>query len=310
MIDENNLIYKKNLMIESIYDFTALELKLTLIAISKISKTDDKFFKTILNIDEISKIINTDKNCLYNYVKKICCNLGSKTLKIYDKSKHEYTIYPWFSKLSYKNNSGTIELEFNDKINPFLLLIKNNFTAYELKNIINMNSKHSIRLYELLKQYEKIGYRKLDINDFKKILVLKNSYYAYSNIKLRVLEPAKKEIEKYSDIKFDYIEIKKGRKVIGLNFNINNNSDLKDYEKFSKFKIINLIQNIYFEKFERNIMHIKLTNKHRILLIDIYKRLLGVAPNKIKYPERWFNSLLVDAIKNYDLNKLKELKDY
>ncbi len=43
MIDENNLIVKKNSFVESIYDMSTLELKLTLIAISRISRSSDSF---------------------------------------------------------------------------------------------------------------------------------------------------------------------------------------------------------------------------------------------------------------------------
>lgn len=310
MIDENNLVVKGNSVIESIYDMSALELKLTIIAISRIPKDTTDFILTKISIEDFSKITHTNKNHLYSKVKTICDNLGSKTLKIFNKEKNRYIVYPWFSKLEYYINEGIVELEFNEKIKPFLLLLKKNFTQYNLKDIINMNSRYSIRLYELLKQYENIGTRKFELDDFKVFLNLDSKYQFYANIKSRILEPARKEIEETSDIKFTYREIKRGRKIVGLTFDIINIKEGECCEKYDKFKLIGMIQEEFFSKFNINLHHVDFVSKHRIILLDILRTLKGVNPSKIKYPERWLNSVINDSIGKYDLSKIKNLKDF
>lgn len=50
---------------------------------------------------------------------------------------------------------------------PYLLQLKERFTRYELKNILYFKNKYSIRIYELLKQYEKIGKREINIKELR-----------------------------------------------------------------------------------------------------------------------------------------------
>jgi plasmid replication initiation protein len=51
---------------------------------------------------------------------------------------------------------------------PHLLSLQSHFTMYDPKYILGLSSTYSIRIYELLKQYEKIRKRVFDLQDFKK----------------------------------------------------------------------------------------------------------------------------------------------
>jgi plasmid replication initiation protein len=173
-----------------------------------------------------------------------------------------------------------------------------------------MKSKHSIKLYELLKQYKNIGHRKFELDELKVFLNIDSKYKLYGHIKERILEPARKEIEQTSDLKFTYKEIKQGRKIVGLTFDIINIKEGECYEKYDKFKLIGMIQEEFFNKFNINLHHVDFVSKHRIIVLDILKTLKGVNPSKIEFPERWLNSVINDSIGKYDLSKIKKLKDF
>jgi len=51
---------------------------------------------------------------------------------------------------------GIINFEVNPSLKPYLLNITNNFTSYHLDTIAHLKSTYTIRIYELLKQYENI----------------------------------------------------------------------------------------------------------------------------------------------------------
>ena len=53
---------------------------------------------------------------------------------------------------------------------PFLLSLKSHFTTYDVRNILKLPSTYSVRIYELLKQYEKIGKRRFDLQELKEII--------------------------------------------------------------------------------------------------------------------------------------------
>ena len=89
-----------------------------------------------------------------------------------------------------------------------------------------MENKYSIRVYELLKQYGKIGKRNFDLVELKRILALEENQYArIYDFERFVLKPSIEEINKYTDLNVSYEKIKKGRKVVGIKYTIDSKED-------------------------------------------------------------------------------------
>jgi len=127
----------------------------------------------------------------------------------------------WLSSATYLEGKGTVELCFDPALRPFLLRLKERFTSYRLREIIQLKSSFSIRIYELLKQFEKIGTRTFPLSDLKTILGIdKKQYRPYANFKMKVLLVAQAELNEKTDISFDFEEIKVGRGVGKIRFQI------------------------------------------------------------------------------------------
>jgi plasmid replication initiation protein len=129
----------------------------------------------------------------------------------------------WFASAEYFDTEGIVEIEFSQKLKPFLLQLKNCFTSYEFGLIKNMKGQYSIRIHDLLKQYEKIPSksRSFLLTDLRKTLGIEPEQYPnYADFKKRVITSSQKEMEEYSDITFDLEEIKDGKKVVELKFYI------------------------------------------------------------------------------------------
>lgn len=124
----------------------------------------------------------------------------------------------------YVTKQGKIELSFDPKLKPYLLKLKDNFTTYKLENVIRLKSFYSIRIYELLKQYEKLKERTFSITQLREYLCINNEQYPlYANFKQKVLNIAKNELKDKSDIYFDFEEIKQSRKIEKIKFIIRKN---------------------------------------------------------------------------------------
>ena len=97
-----------------------------------------------------------------------------------------------------------------------------------------MQSEYSIRIYELLKKSEKMGYLEIDLVELQELLQVPDSFKVYADFKRKVLQPTSIEIAKYTDIYFEFKEIKSGRKVAKIKFiikkNIQNLTAEMDYE--------------------------------------------------------------------------------
>ena len=104
---------------------------------------------------------------------------------------------------------------------------------------MGLRSIHSMRLYELTKQYEAIGERKILLAELRECCgVTDNQYKKFNDFKKDVLERSKKEINAKTDLLIEYEEIKTSRKVTAIKLTVkkNPNYGLTEFEKVQQVK--------------------------------------------------------------------------
>ena len=121
----------------------------------------------------------------------------------------------------------------DEKLIPFLLDVQNNFTQYHVSNVLKLRSSYSIRIYELLKQLEDKGNRTFIIEDLRSLLDIPEKY-KNGHIKSDILDKAKKDLQKNTDLSFTYEFIKLGRSFHSIKFKIFKN---KKVEKLDETKV-------------------------------------------------------------------------
>ena len=225
---ENNLIVKSNDLVQARYELSLNEQKIILYAVSKLDEKQEDFNIIKLDIREFFKLLGTSKE-RYSEIREIVKELREKTLII--NTDEGELITGWLASMFYKKNTGTIELEFSKNLVPYLLQLKEKFTRYQLKNILYLSNKHSIRIYELLKQYENIGNRTFTVDELKKILMLEGQYKAFTDFDKRVLKPTMEEINDYTDLKVSYEKVKKGRAIYSIRYKI----ELKEIDDYKAY---------------------------------------------------------------------------
>lgn len=233
----NKLVIKSNKLIEARYELSLNEQKIILYAVSKLDTTKDKFNILELETKEFMELLDTSQ-FRYTEIRELVSNLMSKQVRI-ETDKRDL-VANWISSIDYIKDTGLIELEFSEKLIPYLLQLKERFTRYQLNNILHLKNKHSIRMYELLKQYQKIGQREFTINELKKILMLENKYKQFRDFNKSVLKLTMEEINEFTDLIIDIDYIKKGRKVESIKYKI----ESKDQEKKIYIDFLNEFYNI------------------------------------------------------------------
>ena len=222
---ENRLVVKSNDLIEASYKLTLQEARIILLLASMINKEDDGFKLYQIKVKDFAKFVGVDKNKnIYNQLAQITEKLGKRTLSI--KKEGSILQMGWLASSEYFFNEGYVELEFSDKLKPYLLQLKDRFTKYQLSSVLGLKSFYSIRLYELLKQWEKLKTRTVEVQELRNALgIPDNKYKQYGHFKDRVLNSARKEINNKTETCFDFTEIKKGLKVVMLKFEIRPNDN-------------------------------------------------------------------------------------
>ncbi|MCP4744701.1 MAG: replication initiation protein [Desulfobacteraceae bacterium] len=213
-IKSNALVTKSNKLIEAHYKLTSQEQKLVLAIVSLINPKDADFQEYMIPVEDYKRIMDVKGKGYSGRLRQKARALMSTPLSI-PRDHGGRLLINWFSSIEEYPQKGSVGICFDPKLKPFLLSLRANFTKYELQYAAKLSSSYSIRLYELLKQYENTDtkQREFEFEDLKKILGCQNRYKAYSNFKLRVLEAAKKELVTKTDISFTYKVRKLGRRV-------------------------------------------------------------------------------------------------
>lgn len=151
----------------------------------------------------------------------IAMRLNQKPLHI-QVNEHKYTKAFFISSYTIDLVERTIEFEISQKLKPYLIQLKGEFTSYLLSNIPRLKSGYSIRMYELLSQYRRIGNRTFEVEDLKKKLGC--TYPLYGHFKNKALKKAEEDLITHTDLRFEMEEHKTGRKVTSLTFYIFTNT--------------------------------------------------------------------------------------
>lgn len=226
---KNVMVVQSNDLIEAYYssDLTATEHKIIRYAASKIKQNPKQFPRVEFTVTEFLDAAGIKGNAYHSKIKQVTKQLASKTIDI-SPNDESGAYFPWFSGIVYMN--GMVYIEFNEKIKPLLLHLEGEYTKYSYRYIGDMKSGYSIRLFELLKQYAPIGRRRIKVDTLKKMLGIADKYEKYAQFKLRVLNQAKKELDKKEGLTFEFEEIKQGRKVTELIFHINTKEKQLSFE--------------------------------------------------------------------------------
>lgn len=243
------IVAKSNTIVQkSRYDFTVAEQRTIAYICSKIKpltvldKANQVPFQLEydFNISEYCKVCGIEDNGRqYEDVKATLKALRDKSIWITLPNGDETTV-GWLAKATTNKRYQTAKIKLDEDMVPYLFDLKEKFLSYGLKNILNMKSQYSIRLYELLKSIhdQKGSFDHRDkltkskdpfvidwevyIDELKKTLMVDKikTYENFAGFKRKVLEPAIKEINLLTDINVEYEPITKGRKVVKIQFKI------------------------------------------------------------------------------------------
>ena len=241
---ENKLIYQHNVITSGRYDYSACMLDILFMVLSGLEVGKMEYTIHVQDIEAI-----TGRKWNLKQLREATESIGSRMFEI---ETHEQIRQIWlFSNVDYILGTGSFTVGINPKASPYFFELKNNFTALQLKSVLNCSSKYAKRLYAIACQWRSVGSKRFEIEELKKMLGLidkkgNEQFVEITAFKKFVLEIAKKQINENTDIEIDFELKKRGRSFHWITLHINS-------QKFKQLEI-EFDKSIDIQKFKSKLM--------------------------------------------------------
>lgn len=238
------IVEKRNVLNElRSNNMTVQELRFFSIYLSKINPWDVSTRNVRFPIVDFQRIMGFGKLNI-SQLRASTDSLLCKLVHVPNESGYGYTAFQLFKECRLdrdENEEWYIEIDAHDKALPLMFEFKNKYFKYELWNALRLKSPNQVRMYEILKQYEKIGKRELAVAEIRELLGVGKKEYSgrtgWSDFKKYVLDSCQQALKENTDICFTYEKGKsgKGGKWLTIVFYIEKNDRYKDPLTLNEF---------------------------------------------------------------------------
>lgn len=226
------LVRKSNHVNEAITKLTVQHQRLLAILISAIRPDDAEMQTHTFAATEIAEICQLDVRDYYKEARQVVSELLRKTLLLREDDGKLYE-FQWLSVGVYHEEKGLISMAIHPKLQPYFLQLQSRFVQYQLGDMLQLKSKYSIRLFELLKQYLPIGERTFELEEIRKMIGVEDGELTlFADFKRRAIEFAVHEINAKTPILVSVEYIKVSRAVAFLKFKIKEKVKIPEMMEF------------------------------------------------------------------------------
>ena len=242
-VKKSNKVEKRNDLNEvRANHMTIQQLRFFAIYLSKINARDISTRKVRFSLDEFQKIMGLGKLNISS-LKEVTTSLLQQIVNVPLESGG-YKSFQLFKKCVVNQDeygAWFVEFDAHDDALPLFFSFKEKYFIYEVGNVLRLASSNQIRMYEVLKQRQKMKQPvRIELRTLREYLGIKEKEYPdFHDFKRRVLETAKVELENQTDITFSYEKVTRGRKVIAIDFFISKND-----KSFPQMSISEYIQGL------------------------------------------------------------------
>ncbi|RLV57879.1 RepB family plasmid replication initiator protein [Parashewanella curva] len=222
----NNLsVTKSNYLIDASYKLNTQAQKLVLACLGKVDPRAEIPKEMTLTASEYAELMGVKHNARRDLYKAADA-LFDAVITITDETETRRVRWIQADVKKHKGE-GSVTIQWSDNVLKYISELKSRFTTYKLRHIAELQSAHSIRLYELLMKFNSTGERVIYLDDFKSALGISDKYPEFKILKRAVIKPAVEELNQRSDLIIKYETIKQGRSVIALGFEFKQNKQMK-----------------------------------------------------------------------------------
>lgn len=242
-IFETAIVEKRNVLNElRSNNMTVQELRFFSIYLSKINPWDVSTRAVRFSMNEFQRIMGFGRLNI-GQLKASTDSLLGKVVHVPDE-RGGYVAFTLFKRCRVScddNEEWYVEIDASDDALPLMFDFKSRYFKYELWNALRLKSPNQVRMYEILKQYEKLGKREIAVAELRELIGIDKNEYSgrtgWSDFKKYVLDSCQQALEENTDICFTYErgKVGKGGKWLSVIFYISKNTKHKDQLSLDEF---------------------------------------------------------------------------
>lgn len=242
------------------HSFTMVENKAVNYMLSKVKPDDTVDTEYKFHIGEFCRMVGWKNRLPTKEILGMLQTIANKSWWIVtDEMEREYELKHWFDVVRLNEGQGTITITFSKTVAPYIFNLleqqkqeKIYLASWEVDAVSLMKNPYSQTIFELLRTYEFNNEewwfengtgteRDLQViiaeRDQKGKPLVPKTWKNWANFERSVLAPAKKEINKYTDLVIDYEPLKrdlqgnKYRRYIAIRFRLDEKSEIEKEEK-------------------------------------------------------------------------------
>lgn len=218
-------------LVEATTKMDISEFRLFATVLTMILPDDEDFTEYEIRIPDIIKLFDLNRNGkYYEAFKDAALRLMDRKFVVYEKKEDgkEYrTTIPLSIQTSEPvlvGEQNRIRLQFHPKLKPYLLDLQREYLTVDIRNITEIQSHYSVKLYFVLKHQQRLGNKKVryEVSRLRQILAIEeHEYPLYGSFKQKVFQKGIEDINKYTDLEITKIEEhKQVRSVVAITFHL------------------------------------------------------------------------------------------
>lgn len=217
---KENEVVKNNSFIRCSNNLTPIQRKsfalLLKESIEVIRESGEKRYYTMPFV-EYKRIMGHPEKMPTKYIRKELKELMTKIIE-WDLDEQGYgTSSVMLAGFELEQGSGVLKWAFS----PFLIdkLLADGYTPLKLSIVLNFDSKYALALYENIQMRKNFKKTTFGLQEFRALMGVEDGEHSrMERFKNWVLHPSIEEINKKSDLKITYTDLKQGSKITGFEF--------------------------------------------------------------------------------------------
>ena len=235
--DKKDLIVRKsNNLVNARYNLTTNETKVFLMLLYKL-QYENSTLNCTLSLEDFKYVIKSSRDKTIANISSIFSELRRKPIYFIIPNTKDNTSkwgeYGFINGWTFDETNNNFEIEASKKIYAIMQnYLKDGFTPNNLLVLFSVRNAYSYRIYDLLRVWSGVkNIINYPVEKLREYLMLEDKYPLYADFKKRAIMPAIKELNKTGVLEIELREVKKGRKIVSIDFIVKDNDKRKGFNE-------------------------------------------------------------------------------